>query len=99
MDKVFLVYDEYCYNGINMDTMVYVCASMEIAIKQVKDRLEWYLKNSYLNQFVDENFNLVEDELDKYDIWEIDNDSVEIYIEGKDMALNLHIAEENIINN
>jgi hypothetical protein len=98
MDKVFLVYDEYRYNGYYMDTMVYVCATMEIAIRKIKERLEWYLENSYLNQFVDNNHNLIDSELDEYDIWEIDEDSVEIFIEGKDTSLNLHIAEENVID-
>ena len=98
MDKVFIVFDEYRYNGCEEGTMVYVCATMDIAINKVKERLEWYLENSYLNQFVDENLNLIKEELDEYDIWEIDNDSVEILIEGKDTALNLHIAEENVIN-
>ena len=98
MDKVFLVYDEYRYDGVTMDTMVYACATMEIAIRKIKERLEWYLENSYLNQFVDNNLNLIDSKLDEYDIWEIDEDSVEIFIEGKDTSLNLHIAEENVIN-
>lgn len=98
MNKVFLVYDEYCYDGVTMDTMVYACATMEIAIRKIKERLEWYLKNSYLNNYVNSHLNLREDYLDEYDIWEIDEDSVEIFIEGKDTSLNLHIAEENVID-
>lgn len=97
-NKVFLVFDEYCYDACNEGTTVYACATMEIAIRKIKERLEWYLENSYLNQFVDENLNLVEDELDEYDIWEIDEDSVEIFIDSKDTSLNLHIAEENVID-
>jgi hypothetical protein len=31
-------------------------------------------------------------------VWEIDEDSVEIFIEGKDTSLNLHIVEENVID-
>ena len=98
MDKIFLVYDEYCYDACNEPTLVYVCATMEIAIRKVKERLEWYLENSYLNQFVDNNLNVIDSELDEYDIWEIDEDSVEIFIGGKDTSLNLHIAEENVID-
>ena len=98
MNKVFLVYDEYRYDGVTMDTMVCACATMEIAIRIIKERLEWYLENSYLNQFVDNNLNLIDSELDEYDIWEIDEDSVEIFIEGKDTSLNLHIAEVNVID-
>ena len=90
MDKIFLVYDEYCYDACNEPTLVYVCATMEIAIRKVKERLEWYLENSYLNQFVDNNLNVIDSELDE--------DSVEIFIGGKDTSLNLHIAEENVID-
>jgi hypothetical protein len=98
MDKVFLVYDEYRYDGCDMGTMVYACATMEIAIRKIKERLEWYLENSYLNQFVNDDLNLIDSKLDEYDIWEIDEDSVEIFIEGKDTSLNLHITEENVIS-
>lgn len=98
MNKVFLVFDEYCYNGCDEGTMVYACATMKIAIRKIKERLKWYLENSYLSQFVDDNLNLIDSELDEYDIWEIDEDSVEIFIEGKNTSLNLHIAEENVID-
>lgn len=96
-NKVFLVFDEYCYDAISEDTLVYTCATMEIAIRKIKERLEWYLENSYLNQFVDDNLNLIENELGEYDVWEIEEDSVEILIEGKDTSLNLYIVEEDII--
>lgn len=98
MNKVFLVFDEYCYNACNEGTSVIACATMEIAIRKIKERLEWYLKNSYLNQFVDDNLNLIESEIDEYDVWEIDEDSVEIFIEGKDTSLHLNIVETNVIN-
>lgn len=98
MNKVFLVFDEYCYNACNEGTSVIACATMEIAIRKIKERLEWYLENSYLNQFVDDNLNLIDSELDEYDVWEIDEDSVEIFIEGKDTSLNLHIAETVVID-
>ena len=98
MNKVFLVFDEYCYNACNEGTSVIVCATMEIAIRKIKERLEWQLKNSYLNQFVDDNLNLIESEIDEYDVWEIDEDSVEIFIEGKDTSLHLNIVETNVID-
>lgn len=97
MDKIFLVFDEYCYDSCKENTIVTPCATMDIAKRVVKEKLEWYLKNTYLNQFVDDNLNLIDSELDEYDIWEIDEDSVEIFIGCKDTSLNLHIAEENII--
>ena len=98
MEKIYLVYDEYRYDGVTLDTMVYACATMEIAIRKVKERLEWYLKNSHLNQFVDEQLNLIEGKLNEYDIWEIETDSVEISIEGENISLNLHIAEIDVID-
>ena len=96
MEKIFLIYDEYCCNGSECRSVI-ACATMEIAIRKIKERLEWYLKNSYLNQFVDEQLNVIESELIEYDIWEVEPDSVEIFIEGKNTSLNLHIAEEEII--
>ena len=96
MDTVFLVYDEYRYDGADQGTMVTPCATMEIAIKVVKERYAWYLKESYLQMFAGENGTLREDLLDSNDSWEVDEDSVEIYICGKDTSLNLHIAEANV---
>jgi hypothetical protein len=98
MEKIYLIYDEYRYDGVDEGTSVIACATMEIAIRKIKERLEWYLKNSYLNQFVDSNLNLIDSELDEYDIWEVEPDSVEIFIEGKNTSLNLHIAEVGVID-
>ena len=97
-NQVFLVFDEYCYNDCDEGTMVYACATMEIAIRKIKERLEWYLENSYLNQFVDDNLNLIENKIDEYDVWDIYEDCVEIFIEGKETSLNLHITETNVID-
>ena len=96
MKKIFLVYDEYCYEGAECKTII-PCATMEIAVRKIKVLLEWYLKNSYLNKFVDEQLNPIESKLNGCVIWEIDEDSVEIFI-GKDTYLNLHIAEEDVID-
>ena len=98
MNKVFLVFDEYCNTGCDEGTMAYACATMEIAIRKIKERLEWYLENSYLNQFVDDNLNLIENKIDEYDVWDIYEDCVEIFIEGKETSLNLHITETNVID-
>lgn len=97
MEKIFLVYDEYCCEGAECRSII-PCATMEIAIRKIKVLLEWYLKNSYLNKFVDEQLNPIESELNEYDIWEVEPDSVEIFIEGKNTSLNLHIAEEDVIS-
>ena len=97
MEKIYLVYDEYRYDGADQGTMVTPCASMEIAIRVLKEKYAWYLKESYLQMFAGENDSLREDLLDSNDSWEVDEDSVEIYINSKDTSLNLHIAEENVI--
>lgn len=96
MEKIYLVFDEYRYDGADQGAMVTPCETMEIAVKVVKERYAWYLKESYLQAFVGENMSLREDLLDSNDTWEVDEDSVEIYICGKDTSLNLHIAEANV---
>ena len=93
-----MIYDEYRYDGVDEGTSVIACATMEIAIRKIKEILEWYLENSYLNRFVDEQLNLIESELNEYDVWEVEPDSVEIFIEGKNTSLNLHIAEVGVID-
>lgn len=93
-----MIYDEYRYDGVDEGTNVIACATMDIAIRKVKEILEWYLENSYLNRFVDSNLNLIDSELDEYDVWEIESDSVEIFIESKNTSLNLHIAEVGVID-
>lgn len=98
MDKIFLVYDEYCFDGIKQIIIVTPCATFEIAKQFLKKKFEWYLKNTYLNRFVDENLNLCKENLDDNDYWNVEDDSVEISIYCKDTRLDLHIAEEDIIN-
>ena len=98
MEKIFLVYDEYRYDGVDEGSSVIACATMEIAIRKIKERLEWYLENSYLKRFVDGQLNLIESKLNEYDVWEIEPDSVEIFIESKNTSLNLHIAEVGVIS-
>lgn len=95
MSKIYLVYDEYRHDGDNM-LLVLPCATMEVAIKKVQERLKWNLENTYLNQFVDENLNPNED-LGDWDTWEVEEDSVTIYIDSKNTSLDIHIAEEEII--
>lgn len=98
MEKIFLIYDEYRYDGVDEGTSIVACATMEIAVRKIKEILKWYLKNTFLNQFVDEQLNLIESKLNEYDIWEVEPDSVEIFIEGKNTSLNLHIAEVGVID-
>jgi hypothetical protein len=93
-----LIYDEFRYGGVDEGTSIVACATMEIAIRKIKEILKWYLKNTFLNQFVDEQLNLIESKLNEYDVWEVEPDSVEIFIESKNTSLNLHIAEVGVID-
>ena len=95
MSKIYLVYDEFAFDT-DYGVEVYPCATMEVAIKKLQERLRWNLENTYLDQFVDEHLNL-NSELSDYDTWEIEEDSVTIYIDSKNTSLNIHIAEEEII--
>lgn len=95
MSKIYLVYDEYCNDGEKW-LEVFPCETMEVAIKKLQSRLRCNLENTCLNQFVDKNLNPNE-KLGEWDIWEVEEDSVEIYIESKNTRLNIHIAEEEII--
>lgn len=101
MEKIYLVYDEYRYDGADQGANAIPCATMEIAIKVLKQRYEWYLRNSYFQIFVgqceDGSLYLKEDLLGKHDMWEVDEDSVEIIICNKDTRLDLHIAEESVV--
>ena len=100
MEKIYLVYDEYRYDSREQGTIVTACATMEVAIRVLKEKYEWYLKNSYLARYAGvtgDDIYLKEDMLEEHDSWEVDEDSVEIYIYGKDTLLNLHIAEMNVI--
>lgn len=97
MEKIYLVFDEYRYDGADQGANVIPCDTMEIAVRILKERYAWYLKESYLQMFAGENDSLREDLLANYDIWEVDEDSVEIYISDKDTRLDLHIAEESVV--
>lgn len=98
MDKIIIVREEYRYNGIDEDTLIYPCATEEVAKKVIADRYEWYKENSYLNQFVDENGDIDKNELDEdYDCWLVTDESVEVYIDAKDTRLNLCYFAEKII--
>ena len=97
MEKIYLVYDEYRYNGENM-LEIFPCATMEVAVKKLQERREWNLKNTHLNQFVDENLELTApDDLSYEDIWDVDEASVDIWIESLEVSLEIHIADKEII--
>lgn len=98
MSKIYLVYDEYRYDGESM-LEIFPCATMEVAIKKLQERFEWNLKNTHLNQFVDENLELTApDDLSDEDMWEVDEKSVEIWIESMELSLEIYIAEKEIIS-
>jgi hypothetical protein len=68
-----------------------------VAIQELQDRYEWYLKESYLSNFVDKDGYVIDVELDDaYDSWDIAEDSVDIYISAKDTSLSLYIKKEKL---
>lgn len=101
MEKIYLVFDEFRYDGTDQGAVVIPCATMEIAVRVLKQRYESYLRNSYFQIFVgqceDGSLYIKDDRLGKHDMWEVDEDSVEIIICDKDTRLNLHIAEESVV--
>ena len=94
---IYLLVDEYTYDDEKQEVLIVPFLSKESAIEGLKERYEWYIKESYLSQFVDDNGNVDEDELDDaYDSWDITEDSVDIYICSKDTSLSLYIKKEAI---
>lgn len=97
MSKIYLVFDEYCNDDEKL-VEVFPCATMEVAIKKVQERLKWNLEKTYLNQFVDENLELTApDDLSYEDVWEVNDEYVEIWIESMELSLEIHIVEKEII--
>ena len=90
MDNIFLVYDACYYKGVNR-CVATPCTTMEIAKRVIKDKLDWYLKNTILKGFVDN--------LDNNDIWKINEYSVKINIQHEGLQIDLYIERGCIINN
>lgn len=94
---VYLLVDEYTYDNEPQDVIVIPCISKEVAIRELKERYEWYIKESYISQFVNEDGSLNIEEFDEnWDAWDVNNDSVSIYLSAKDTSLNLYIKREEI---
>jgi hypothetical protein len=97
MNEIYLLIDNYTYDGDVQETIVTPCISKEVAIRELQDRYEWYLKESYLSNFVDNDGYVIDTELDEdYDSWDVAEDSVDVYISGKDTTLSLYIKKEQI---
>ena len=101
MEKIYLVFDEFIENRTEQCVDIIPCATMDIAIKVLKRRYEWYIIESCFQVFVEqcEDGRLCprKELLGKNDLWEVDEDSVEILISDKGIRLNLHIAEEPVV--
>lgn len=96
-EYIYLLVDEYTYDCEKQEVLITPCISREVAIQELQDRYEWYLKESYLSNFVDKDGYVIDVELDDaYDSWDITEDSVDIYISGKDTSLSLYIKKEKI---
>lgn len=97
MDKVIIVFEEFRYNGVEEQTLVYPCATEDIARRVIKERYEWYIQNSYFKNFIGENGEVDRNELDDYDCWCVDTNDVELFIDAKNTALKLYFTKENLI--
>lgn len=97
MEKVILVWEEFRYNGVEEQTLVYPCATEDIARKVIKWRYEWYKKNSYFKNFIGEDGEVDRNILDEYDCWCVDKNDVDIFIDAKNTALKLYFTKENLI--
>lgn len=97
MGKIYVVIDNYTYDAEVEDTLVDVCATKEIAMRKLQEHWEFYKNESYLSQFIDENGEVIEEELDECDCWEESEDSVEVYIIDKETHLSLTIVEKELI--
>ena len=89
MDNIFLVYDVSYYKGVNR-CVTTPCTTMEIAKRVLKDKLDWYVKNTILNRVVN---NLGND-----DIWEVNEYSVKINTQHEGLQIDLYIERGCIIN-
>lgn len=96
---IYVVKDEYQYDGEQQSTELILCKTKEIAIRKLKERWEWYKKHSYLSQFFDESGNVDSSEFDEDwgDSCEINDDSVSINYSSKDTWLELYIVEETLL--
>lgn len=97
MGKIYVVIDNYTYDAEVEDTLVDVCATKEVAMRKLQEHWEFYKKESYLSQFIDENGEVIEEELGEYDYWEESEDSIEVHITDKDTHLALTILEKELI--
>lgn len=83
MKEVFLVMEERSCEDIH-HCFATPCATLEIAKRVIKEKLDWYCCSTIIRDFVGN--------LDNDDIWEVDDNSVKIHIVRKDIKLNLYIS-------
>jgi hypothetical protein len=83
MKGVFIVYEERSCEDIH-HWFATPCATLEIAKRVIKEKLDWYCYSTIIRDFVGN--------LDNDDIWEVDDNSVKIHIVRKDIKLNLYIS-------
>ena len=83
MKEVFLVMEERSCEDIH-HWFATPCATLEIAKRVIKEKLDWYCYSTIIRDFVGN--------LDNDDIWEVDDNSVKIHIVRKDIKLNLYIS-------
>ena len=96
-NKTFILMDEYTYDGESEDVKIDLFATKGLAEKELAERWEWYKKESYIKQILDNEGNLDLNEFDReFDMFEVSSDSVEVYIASKNVSLSLYIKEQEV---
>lgn len=83
MKEVFIVMEERSCEDIQ-HCFATPCNTLEIAKRVIKEKLDWYCYSTIIRDFVGN--------LDNDDIWEVDENKVEIYIVRKGIKLKLYIS-------
>lgn len=97
MKSIVLVFEEFRYNGICDGTLVYPCSSEDVARRVIKERYESVIKNSYFNNFIDENGEVDRNKLEGCDCWCVNKNDVYLFIGANGAMLKLHFVKEKII--
>ena len=90
MKEVFIVMEERSCEDIH-HCFATPCTTLEIAKRVIKEKLDWYCYSTIIRDFVGI--------LDNDDIWEVDENRVEIYIVRKDIKLKLYISSGILYEN
>ena len=96
-EYIYLLVDEYICDAERMETLISVFSNKDSAKNKLQERFEWYKKETYISQFINDDGSLDEESIGDYD-WDVDDDSVDIHIYENDTHLSLYIKKVEIKN-